>query len=74
MPDVDGLEVLRAAKQLRPETEFILMTQAHGSVSTAVDAMRLGAYDYLTEEALRARGGARGSAACPESFGFSDAA
>ena len=48
MPDVDGLEVLRAAKQLRPETEFILMT-AHGSVSTAVDAMRLGAYDYLTK-------------------------
>ncbi len=46
MPDVDGLEVLRATKQLRPETEFILMT-AHGSVSTAVDAMRLGAYDYL---------------------------
>jgi two-component system response regulator HydG len=57
MPDVDGLEVLRATKQLRPETEFILMT-AHGSVSTAVDAMRLGAYDYLTKpfepEAARA--------------------
>jgi two-component system response regulator HydG len=48
MPDVDGLEVLRATKQLRPGTEFILMT-AHGSVSTAVDAMRLGAYDYLTK-------------------------
>ena len=46
MPDVDGLEVLRASKQLRPDAEFILMT-AHGSVANAVDAMRLGAYDYL---------------------------
>ena len=46
MPDVDGIEVLRASKQLRPEAEFILMT-AHASVATAVDAMRLGAYDYL---------------------------
>jgi two-component system response regulator HydG len=57
LPDLDGLEVLRAAKQLRPELEFILMT-AHGSVATAVDAMRLGAYDYLTKpfepEAARA--------------------
>ena len=46
MPDVDGLDVLRASKQLQPEAEFILMT-AHGSVATAIDAMRLGAYDYL---------------------------
>lgn len=57
MPDVDGLEVLRASKQLRPEAEFILMT-AHGSVATAVDAMRLGAYDYVMKpfepEAVRA--------------------
>ena len=57
MPDVDGLEVLRASKQLRPDAEFILMT-AHGSVATAVDAMRLGAYDYLMKpfdpEAVRA--------------------
>jgi two-component system response regulator HydG len=48
MPDTDGLEVLRACRQLRPEAEFILMT-AYGSVGTAVDAMRLGAYDYLTK-------------------------
>ncbi|MDB4972529.1 MAG: Fis family transcriptional regulator [Myxococcaceae bacterium] len=46
MPDVDGIEVLRASKQLRPHAEFILMT-AHASVATAVDAVRLGAYDYL---------------------------
>jgi two-component system response regulator HydG len=48
MPDLDGLDVLRSMKQLRPEAEFILMT-AYGSVATAVDAMRLGAYDYLTK-------------------------
>jgi two-component system response regulator HydG len=57
MPDIDGLEVLRAAKQLRPDAEFVLMT-AYGSVPTAVDAMRLGAYDYITKpfepEAARA--------------------
>lgn len=57
MPDIDGIEVLRASKQLRPEAEFILMT-AHASVATAVDAMRLGAYDYLLKpfepEAVRA--------------------
>ena len=48
MPDVDGLDVLRACKQLQPEAEFIVMT-AHGSVATAIDAMKLGAYDYLTK-------------------------
>lgn len=48
MPDVDGLEVLKTLKALRPDTEFVLMT-AHGSVATALTAMRLGAYDYLTK-------------------------
>jgi len=48
MPDVDGIEVLRACTQLRPNTEFILMT-AYASVDTAVEALRLGAYDYLTK-------------------------
>jgi len=48
MPDMDGLEVLRACKRLRPGTQFVLMT-AYASVGTAVDAMRLGAYDYLAK-------------------------
>ena len=48
MPDMDGLEVLRACKRLRPEAQFILMT-AYASVGTAVEALRLGAYDYLTK-------------------------
>ena len=48
MPDMDGIKVLEASKRLRPRSEFILMT-AYASVPTAVDALRLGAYDYLTK-------------------------
>ena len=48
MPDMDGLDVLRAVKRLSPTSEFILMT-AFASVGTAVEALRLGAYDYLTK-------------------------
>ncbi|MBS2023056.1 MAG: sigma-54-dependent Fis family transcriptional regulator, partial [Deltaproteobacteria bacterium] len=48
MPDMDGLDVLRAAKRLQPGIEFILMT-AFATVGTAVEALRLGAYDYLTK-------------------------
>jgi two-component system response regulator AtoC len=42
----DGLEVLRTAKALHPTTAVILMT-AFGSVQTAVEAMRIGAFDYV---------------------------
>lgn len=48
MPGTDGLAVLRACRQLRPRTQFILMT-AYASVPTAVEALRLGAFDYLTK-------------------------
>ncbi len=48
MHDVDGLEVLREAVRLQPEAVVLLIT-GHGSVETAVDAMRLGAADYLTK-------------------------
>ncbi|MEM7247269.1 MAG: sigma-54 dependent transcriptional regulator [Acidobacteriota bacterium] len=46
MPRMDGLELLRRAKDEQPELEVILLT-AHGSVDSAVEAMRLGAFDYL---------------------------
>ncbi len=46
MPDMDGMGVLQAARQINPEIEVVLVT-AYGSVSSAVDAMQLGAFDYL---------------------------
>ena len=42
----DGLDVLRTAKALQPQTAVILMT-AFGSVHTAVEAMKIGAFDYV---------------------------
>jgi len=48
MPDMDGLQVLEAAKPFRPSTEFIVIT-AIDDVATAVKAIRLGAYDYLVK-------------------------
>ena len=46
MPGMDGLELVRLARAEQPEMETIVLT-AHGSVETAVEAMRLGAFDYL---------------------------
>src|SRR5262249_53585023 len=46
MPGLDGIELLRAVKEKAPATAVILMT-AHGTVDTAVEAMRLGALDYV---------------------------
>ena len=48
MPGIDGLELLRRAKELHPELIVILMT-GFGDVETAVRAMREGAEDYLTK-------------------------
>jgi DNA-binding NtrC family response regulator len=46
MPEIDGLELLRQARRLRPETEVVVMT-AYATVATAVTAMKEGACDYL---------------------------
>jgi DNA-binding NtrC family response regulator len=46
MEPVNGLEVLRMAKKIRPKTEVVVIT-AYGTVSGGVEAMKLGAYDYL---------------------------
>jgi two-component system response regulator AtoC len=48
MPEMDGLELLKTIKGIRPEVMVILMT-AYGSIETAVEAMRLGANDYITK-------------------------
>lgn len=46
MPDFDGLELLAAIKEFRPETEVIIVT-GHGSMESAIQAMKQGSYDYL---------------------------
>lgn len=46
MSDVDGLALLRLAKEVQPETEVILMT-GHGTIELAVEAMREGAFHFL---------------------------
>src|SRR5215510_1537778 len=48
MPGVDGLGVLKAAREEFPATAVILLT-GHASIETAVAAMKEGAYDYLTK-------------------------
>ena len=48
MPTADGLQVLRAAKEASSESVVIVIT-AVGSTETAVEAMKLGAYDYITK-------------------------
>jgi DNA-binding NtrC family response regulator len=48
LPGADGLSVLKAAKEHHPQTEVVVIT-AHGSVETAVGAMKLGAFDYITK-------------------------
>jgi two-component system NtrC family response regulator len=48
MPEMDGLEVLRKVKEQYPETMVIMIT-AYGSIEMAVEAMREGAYDYITK-------------------------
>ncbi len=48
LPKVDGMGVLSEVKEADPDTSVILMT-AYGTIETAVEAMRLGAYDFLTK-------------------------
>ncbi|HAB17494.1 MAG TPA: sigma-54 dependent transcriptional regulator [Verrucomicrobiota bacterium] len=48
MPGMSGLQLLKEAKQKNRDTQFILMT-AYGTVESAVEAMKEGAYDYLSK-------------------------
>lgn len=48
MPNKTGMDVLRRATQRQPETPLIILT-AHGTIENAVEAMREGAYDYLSK-------------------------
>src|SRR5512138_254504 len=48
MATVDGMAVLREARRIAPDTQVIVMT-AYGTIESAVDAMRQGAYDFLAK-------------------------
>jgi len=48
MPDVDGMEVLRVCRETQPEARVLLMT-AYGSIDNAIQAIRQGAYHYITK-------------------------
>lgn len=50
MPEMDGLEVLQTLKQKKPEIQVILLT-GHGSVAKGIEAMKLGAMDFLEKPA-----------------------
>ena len=46
MPEMDGMETLRRVRELVP-TAQVMMMSGHGSIETAVKAIKLGAYDYI---------------------------
>lgn len=48
MPKMDGVEVLEKAKIIKPEVPFVMIS-GHGDLDTAVNTMRLGAYDYISK-------------------------
>ncbi len=52
MPGMDGQELLKASRTIRPDVEVVLMT-AYGTVETAVAAMKDGAYDFITKPLKR---------------------
>ena len=52
MPGTNGVELMRALKEVAPDTEVVLMT-AYGTVETAVQAMREGAYDFVEKPLKR---------------------
>lgn len=57
LPDMDGMEVIRKVKAEKPDTEVLVIT-GYGTAATAVEAMKLGAHDFLpkpfTEEQIKA--------------------
>jgi NADH:ubiquinone oxidoreductase subunit E/CheY-like chemotaxis protein len=48
LPDIDGMEVIKQVKRRRPDTEVLVIT-GYSTVNTAVEAMKLGASDYLAK-------------------------
>ena len=54
MPGMDGIDLMRELKALRPDSEAVILT-GHGTVDSAVRALKLGAFDYLMKPCKLAR-------------------
>ena len=54
MPEMSGLELLKAVKKYRAETEVIIVT-GYGTIETAIEALKFGGYDYLQKPVKLAR-------------------
>ena len=54
MPGMDGIELIKNVKIIAPDTEVIMMT-AYATIERAVEAMRQGAYDFVTKPFRRAQ-------------------
>ncbi|MDO8836453.1 MAG: response regulator, partial [Vicinamibacterales bacterium] len=52
MPELDGMDLLPQLKAMQPDLPVIMLT-AHGTIAAAVEAMQLGAFDYLTKPFTR---------------------
>lgn len=48
MPKMDGVEVLEAVKKIKPETPMVMIS-GHGDLETAVNTMKMGAFDYISK-------------------------
>lgn len=48
MPGIDGIKILKKVRELRPDMPVVIMT-AFGSIDSAVESIKLGAYDYITK-------------------------
>ncbi|WP_121667496.1 sigma-54-dependent transcriptional regulator [Mesonia aquimarina] len=48
MPKMDGVEVLEATKKIKPETPMVMIS-GHGDIDTAVNTMKIGAFDYISK-------------------------
>jgi DNA-binding NtrC family response regulator len=49
MPDMDGLEVLKRIKEREPDITEVIMLTGHGTIDSAIEAIKAGAYHYLTK-------------------------
>ena len=48
LPNMDGIELLKETKKLQPDIEVLILT-GHGTIDTAIEAMKVGAFDYITK-------------------------